>query len=78
MEVPSLATKLRMLRARKALTLRQVEAMTGVEKHTISNAERGKSVPYDGTLRKLADAYGIDVAELMEAKLGVPLVGALW
>jgi transcriptional regulator with XRE-family HTH domain len=73
MDVPSLAQKLRVLRARRAFTLRQVEALTGVDKHTISNAERGLSVPYDATLRRLADVYGVDVSELMEAKLGVPL-----
>jgi len=72
-ETSPLAMKLRVLRARKALTLRQVEEMTGVEKHTISNAERGISVPYDNTLRKLADAYDVDVSELMEAKLDYPL-----
>lgn len=42
--------------------------------HSISDAERGITTPHDSTLIKLADAYGVDVAELMEAKLGRPLV----
>jgi transcriptional regulator with XRE-family HTH domain len=72
-EIPPLAERLRVLRARKALSLRKAAELAGVDMHSISNAERGISVPYDSTLRKLAEVYEVDVAALMEAKLQRPL-----
>jgi len=72
-QIPSLAEKLRIARARKALSLRKAAALAGVDMHSISNAERGLTTPYDSTLLKLAEVYEVDVAELMEAKLGRPL-----
>ena len=64
----SLARKLRVLRAERGLTLRQVEDITGVDKHTISNVERGESKPYDATLARLARGYGVPVSELLVEK----------
>jgi transcriptional regulator with XRE-family HTH domain len=68
-----LARKLRVLRAERGLTLRDVEAITGVDKHTVSYAERGIRKPFPTTLRKLAEGYGVSVAELMEDMHSVPL-----
>lgn len=61
-----LDTKLRVLRARRGLTLREAAALTGVAKETISDLERGRRHPYDVTLAKLAAGYGVDLEELIE------------
>src|SRR5215203_3265524 len=73
----SLARRLRVLRAERGLTLREVEAMTGVDKHTISNVERGESKPYDATLARLARGYDVPVSELLIEKTEpeAPLAG---
>lgn len=62
----SLATRLRVLRAERRLTLREVEARTGVAKETISDIERGVRHPQDRTLAKLADFYGVPVEDLLK------------
>jgi transcriptional regulator with XRE-family HTH domain len=64
----SLARRLRVLRAERGLTLRQVEEITGVDKHTISNVERGESKPYDATLARLARGYDVPIDELLMEK----------
>jgi transcriptional regulator with XRE-family HTH domain len=61
----TLATKLRVLRAERGLTVREVAERSGVAKETISQAERGERRPYDRTLAKLAKAYGVPVEELL-------------
>jgi transcriptional regulator with XRE-family HTH domain len=62
----SLATRLRVLRAERGLTVRQVAELSGVAKETISQVERGERHPYDRTLAKLAHAYDVPVEELLE------------
>jgi transcriptional regulator with XRE-family HTH domain len=62
----SLATKLRVLRAERGLTVRQAAALSGVAKETISQVERGERHPYDRTLQKLASAYDVPLQELIE------------
>ena len=62
----SLATRLRVLRAERGLTVRQVAELSGVAKETISQVERGERHPYDRTLAKLAAAYEVPVEELLE------------
>jgi transcriptional regulator with XRE-family HTH domain len=62
----SLATRLRVLRAERGLTVRQVAELSGVAKETISQVERGERHPYDRTLARLARAYGVPVEELLE------------
>src|SRR5215203_174177 len=64
----SLALKLRVLRAEKALTIEQAAARAGVTPETISDAERGRRHPYLPTLRKLAKAYNVPVEELLSAE----------
>ena len=71
----SLALKLRVLRAERALTIEQAAAKAGVTPETISDAERGRRHPYLPTLRKLATAYDVPVEELLEAEEPV-LAGA--
>jgi transcriptional regulator with XRE-family HTH domain len=62
----SLATRLRVLRAERGLTVRQVAELSGVAKETISQVERGERHPYDRTLAKLAHAYDVPVEELLQ------------
>jgi len=62
----SLATKLRVLRAERGLTVRQVAELSGVAKETISQIERGERHPYDRTLAKLARAYDVPIQDLLE------------
>src|SRR5215203_6620825 len=67
----SLATKLRVLRAERGLTVRQVAELSGVAKETISQIERGERHPYDRTLAKLAHAYDVPVEELLEEPVAI-------
>jgi len=60
-----LAERLRVLRARKGLSLTEAAELTGVTRDTISGLERGKRHPYSPTLSKLARGYGVPVEELM-------------
>jgi transcriptional regulator with XRE-family HTH domain len=76
----SLATRLRVLRAERGLTVRQVAELSGVAKETVSQIERGERHPYDRTLAKLAHAYGVPIEELLEepalaGKAGAPTTG---
>src|SRR4051812_18518250 len=64
----SLALKLRVLRAERALTIEQAAERAGVTPETISDAERGKRHPYVPTLRKLAAAYNVPVEELLASE----------
>jgi transcriptional regulator with XRE-family HTH domain len=73
----SLALKLRVLRARKALTIERAAELAGVTPETISDAERGRRHPYVPTLRKLAKAYEVPVEELLEVEeTSAPLADA--
>jgi transcriptional regulator with XRE-family HTH domain len=58
--------RLRVLRAERGLSLRQVEAATGVAKETLSEVERGVRHPYDTTLAKLAKCYDVPLEDLLE------------
>jgi transcriptional regulator with XRE-family HTH domain len=70
----TLALKLRVLRAERALTIEEAAERAGVTPETISDAERGRRRPYLPTLRKLAAGYGVSVQELLEAEdASVPL-----
>jgi transcriptional regulator with XRE-family HTH domain len=69
-----LAKTLRVLRAKRGLSLRQAAKQAGVDAHTLSFAERGERMPYDTTLAKLAEFYGIPVATLVGDPNTAPLV----
>jgi transcriptional regulator with XRE-family HTH domain len=72
----SLALKLRVLRAEKALTIEQAAELAGVQPETISDAERGRRHPYVPTLRKLAKAYGVPVETLLSQEKLEPVATA--
>ena len=62
----SLATKLRVLRAERRLSLRKASEETGVDKVSLSRFERGLARPQDRTLAKIAEGYDVPVEELIE------------
>jgi transcriptional regulator with XRE-family HTH domain len=57
--------KLRILRAQKGLTLRQLEERSGVSKDSISEIERGLRTPRVSTVLSLAGGLGVDPQELL-------------
>jgi transcriptional regulator with XRE-family HTH domain len=62
----SLATRLRVLRARRGLSLTDAAELAGIQRQTLAKLERGGTRPHDVTLSKLAKGYGIDVEDLLE------------
>jgi transcriptional regulator with XRE-family HTH domain len=66
----SLATKLRVLRAERGLTLRQAAELMRVRPATLSDIEHGRSQPHDVTLAKIAKAYGVPLGDLLEEPEG--------
>jgi transcriptional regulator with XRE-family HTH domain len=57
--MPFAGWKLRELRRRRALTLRELAALSSVAYDTIHGIEVGKHEPRPSTIRKLADALGV-------------------
>lgn len=51
--------KLRDLRLRRALTLRELGVLSGVGYDSIHGIETGRHQPRPSTIRKLADALGV-------------------
>ena len=62
--MPFAGWKLRELRRRRALTLRDLGTLAGVTYDGIHALEVGKHQPRPSTVRKLADALGVDPAVL--------------
>lgn len=62
-----LADYLKSIRIRRRLSLREVEDLSGVSNAYISLIERGERTdPHPNILKKLANAYGIELSKLME------------
>ena len=59
-------TRLKDVRQRKALTQQQLADRAGVNRVTIARIEGGKDEPFPTTVRKVADALGVDPEELLE------------
>ena len=57
--------RLRRLRRERALSQRDLSRMTGVAFDTISRLENGKQDAQPKTIRKLAEALGVEPKELM-------------
>jgi transcriptional regulator with XRE-family HTH domain len=62
----TLASELRVLRARHGLTLGEAAKRIGIGPDTLSNLERGRKYPLLLTLNKIAAGYGVPVEELLE------------
>ena len=58
--------KLRTLRVEKALSLRALDERSGVTFATINNLENGNRPARLVTIRKLAEALGVEPKELMK------------
>ena len=60
-------TKLKDLRRRKGMTQREVAESAGLTKETVDALENGRtSNPTYATLRKLAECYGVGIADLLD------------
>jgi transcriptional regulator with XRE-family HTH domain len=59
------AQRLRELRQQRVLSMRELEERSGVSYHTIWRLENGKSGAHPRTLRRLAEALGVDSQELV-------------
>ena len=60
--------RLRVLRQQRLLTLRELEERSGVAYNTIWHLENGKRGAQPRTLRKLADALGVNPTELVKVE----------
>jgi transcriptional regulator with XRE-family HTH domain len=58
-------TRLKDVRQRKALTQQQLAERAGVNRVTIARIEGGKDEPFPTTVRKVADALGVEPEELL-------------
>lgn len=58
-------TRLKDVRQRKALTQQQLAEKAGVNRVTIARIEGGKDEPFPTTVRKVADALGVEPEELL-------------
>jgi transcriptional regulator with XRE-family HTH domain len=61
-------TKLRKLRREWALSQQDIERRTGISQATLSDLEQGKRGARASTLRKLAEALGVEPRELMKVE----------
>lgn len=66
--VPGLAAMLRTAREAAGLTQEQAASKSGVSRVGIAKFETDKTAPTLRVLYKLADAYGIDVCDLLPRK----------
>jgi transcriptional regulator with XRE-family HTH domain len=60
--------RLRRLRAENALTLRVLAQISGVSYDTINKLELGRRPAHASTIRKLANALGVEPRELMKGE----------
>jgi transcriptional regulator with XRE-family HTH domain len=61
-----IAVKLRDLREERGLTQKEAAELAGVSLKTMIYLESGKRPPYMPTVTKIARAYGVPLAELVE------------
>jgi transcriptional regulator with XRE-family HTH domain len=72
-----LPKRLRVLRAERGLTITHAAELAGVTRETLRELELGRRTSHEPTLAKIANAYGIPVAELVELEESVaPLAEA--
>ncbi len=58
--------RLRQLRRQKVLSMRELEEISGVSYNTIWRLETGKTGAQPRTIRRIANALGVDPAELVK------------
>ncbi len=59
--------RLRELRRRRVLSMRELEEKSGVSYNTIWRLETGKTGAQPRTIRKIAKALGVDPSELLKS-----------
>ncbi len=64
----SLADAVRRLRAQRYLSQAELATAAGISRTTIARIELGEIVPYPRTVRKLAEALGVEPTDLMREK----------
>jgi len=57
---------MRVIRERKALSQAELGEKAGLSRVTVARVEKGLDQPYPSTIRKLAEALGVEPDELME------------
>ena len=62
----------RQLRERKALSLRELAQVSGLSVSTLLRFEEGQGKPQPRTIRKVAQALGVDPEVLTSAQLRMP------
>ena len=67
-----IAEALRVLRARRALSISAAAKEAKVSRDTLSALEKGEQTPNVPTLRKLAKSYGVSFEELLAAAVEEP------
>lgn len=60
-----MAISMKAARVNAKLTQRQVANAVGISKNTLSNYEKGKSIPKVDIAKKLADLYGMRVSDII-------------
>jgi transcriptional regulator with XRE-family HTH domain len=60
--------RLKELRRRRALSQEELATAAGIGRATISRIERGETGAHGRTLRRLAEALKVDVAELVKTE----------
>lgn len=63
--IPGLADKLRTARETAGLSQQQAAEASGMYQATIARYETDERVPTLGALYKLAEAYGVDICDLL-------------
>jgi transcriptional regulator with XRE-family HTH domain len=63
-------SRLRELRDKASLSQEELAELAGVSRTTIAELELGKRAPHPKTRRKLAEALGVEPAELMDSETG--------
>jgi transcriptional regulator with XRE-family HTH domain len=58
--------RLRRIRKERLLTQVELSKMTGVAQDSISSLETGKREAYPGTIKKLAEALGVEPRKLLK------------
>ena len=67
----SLARNLRVLRAERGINLGEAEELTGVTRETLAALEHGQRGAYTNTLRKIAEAYGVTLGDLLGERVAL-------
>lgn len=60
--------RLKELRVERALTQEELAEKAGVGKNTVNRIERNETEPHMSTLRKLADALGVEPARIVRGE----------